>query len=52
MPIIEGAKDAVVGSYLRPVMYKNNILFKGIVIVRYVDKSVYKPSNDTGVFMK
>jgi len=44
MPIIEGAKDALICSFLRPVMYKNNILFKGIVIVRYVDKYVYKPT--------
>jgi hypothetical protein len=35
MPIIEKPKEAIKQSYTRPVMYKNNILFRGKVIVRY-----------------
>ena len=35
MPILDNPKDAIIQSYNRPVMYKNNIFFRGIVIVRY-----------------
>ena len=34
MPILDNPKDAIMQSYTRPVMYKNNILFRGKVIVR------------------
>ena len=41
MPIIDTPKDAIAQSYNHPVMYKNKILFRGKVIVQYVNKGVY-----------
>ena len=36
MPVIENPKEAIAQSYLTPIAYKNTIIFRGVVIVKYI----------------